>query len=190
MVRMLVALFLGVVSISAQAEMKFGAGFVAGDYTVQDPEGDTDSADETGVVGIITLPVNRNYPSWRYWFQLGHNSFEYEARTDQVGQEVTYTSLEGQIHLGFNVAREFKPWIGAGLGASLADYEGRHTIDEDGYLADSFEDRSETNTFLLLNAGLASTKLDAGFHVGLAATHKIPFDDGIEATELNLFFLF
>lgn len=177
-------------SCAVQADTKYGAGLIKGSYSVEDPDGSTDSASETAVVGIMAMPMNRNFPAWRYWFQLGHNSFDLDAGVNEVGQDVTTTSLEAQIHRGFNVSSEFKPWLGVGLGVSLSDYEGRFTIDSDGFLADTYEDRSETNMFLVLNTGAASKKLDGGFHIGVSLSQKVPFDDGVEATELNLFFLF
>ena len=182
--------FLLLAGSTSAADTKFGAGIVKGNYSVEDPDGSTDSASETAVVGVMTLPVNRNFPSWRYWFQLGHNSFSLDSGGSDVGQDVTSTSLEAHIHRGFNVSSEFKPWLGLGMGASLSDFENRHSVDEDGFLDETFEDRSETNMFLVLNGGAASTKLEGGFHIGAALSHKVPLDDGIEATELNLFFLF
>ena len=183
----LVTLFLSSISL---AETRFGAAAVMGNYTVEDPDGNAGDSSESSVVGIMTMPINRNFPGWRYWFQLGHNSFELDAATDEIGQDVTSTSVEGIIQKGFNVSSDFKPWLGAGVGAAMSDFNDRFTVDSDGFLAERFEDRSSNSAYLILNTGISSRELSKGFYVGVSLSYKKPLNDGIEATELNLFFLY
>lgn len=190
MLKVVVVLVTLVLSTVSLAETRFGAAAVMGNYSVDDPDGNAGDSSESSVVGIMTMPINRNFPAWRYWFQLGHSSFELDASTDEIAQSVTSTSLEGIIQKGFNVSSEFKPWLGAGVGAAMSDFNDRFTIDSDGFLAERFEDRSSNSAYLILNTGVSSRKLSKGFYVGASLSYKKPLNDGIEATELNLFFLY
>ncbi len=189
LLRMMV-LALALLSQSVYAQSRFGLGVVTGSYSVDDPKGSTDSANETSLFGVMTIPVNRNFPDWRYWFGLNYNAFELEPSTQDVGQEVTSVSIETILQKGFNVSSEIKPYAGLGVGVGANDFTKRHTIDSDGYLAERYEDRSETSFYLIANLGVATRKLDSGFFIGTSLSYKTPLEDGIEATELNLFFLY
>jgi hypothetical protein len=148
-----VALLCALATTTSYAETRFGIGVTQGNYSVEDPDGETDSTTETSVFGVMTMPFNRNLPEWRYWFELGHQSFDLDASQTNVGQSVTSTSFEAVIQRGLKISTGFRPWLGAGFGAGLNDYTDRYTIDQDGYLKEHFEDRSETNIYGILNAG-------------------------------------
>lgn len=181
---------LALLSASAYAETHFGLGAATGTYSVEDPEGPTDEDSTTSVFGVLTMEVDRNYPLWRYWFELNHRSFELEASQTNVAQKVSSTNFNTILQRGFNVSSQVRPWIGAGLGVGLNDYEDRYTIDQDGYLKELYDNRSETDATGLLNVGIATRKLDAGISLGASFTYEIPLTDGIEGTTFNVFIMF
>lgn len=186
----IILLTLFVTSFPAYSEVHFGIGASTGTYSVEDPKGATDSDNTTSVFGVLTMPVDRNYPLWRYWFELNHRSFEVDASQTKIGQKVKSTNINAMIQRGFNVSTQLRPWFGFGVGAGLNDYEDRYTIDQDGYLKDLYDDRSATDITGLLNVGLATRKLDAGFSLGTSLTYEIPLTDGIKGTTLNVFIMF
>lgn len=190
MVRMTMVAAIAAMSTCAFADTLYGLGASTGTYSVEDPEGTTDSDSTTALFGVITLPVDRNYPLWRYWFELNHRSFELEASQTNIAQKVTSTNFNAIVQRGFNISPQIRPWIGVGLGAGLNDYEDRYTIDQDGYLKDLYDNRSETDITGLLNIGIATRKLDAGISLGAAFTYEIPLTDGIEGTTFNVFIMF
>lgn len=185
-------LFVALASASVQvhSEVHFGIGASTGTYSVEDPKGSTDSDSTSSIFGVLTMPVDRNYPLWRYWFELNHRSFELEASQTDIGQKVSSTNINAIVQRGFDVSTQLRPWIGFGLGAGLNDYEDRYTIDQDGYLKDLYDNRSETDFTGLLNVGLATRKLDAGMALGASLTYEVPLTDGIEGTTLNVFIMF
>jgi len=189
-VRSLLVALLLVVSPLSNAETRFGVGVTQGNYSVEDPDGSADSTTEASIFGVVTMPMSRNWPDYRYWFQVAHKSFELDASTSEVGQEVTSTSLSAIIQRSFSISSDFRPWLGLGAGAGINDYEGRHTIDEDGFLKDRFDDRSNTSMYLILNAGISFRKLDNGVFIGTSINYERPIDDGIESTNLNVFLLY
>lgn len=181
---------LAAMSTCAFSDTLFGVGVATGSYSVDDPKGPTDKDSTTSVFGAMAMPINRNYPLWRYWFELNHRSFELEASPSNIGQKVSSTNINAMVQRGFNVSTQLRPWIGIGLGAGLNDYEDRYTIDQDGYLKDLYENRSATDITGLLNVGIATRKLEAGFSLGTSLTYEIPLTDGIEGTALNVFIMF
>jgi len=189
-VRSLLVALLLVVSPLSNAETRFGVGVTQGNYSVEDPDGSADSTTEASIFGVVTMPMSRNWPDYRYWFQVEHKSFELDASTSEVGQDVTSTSLSAIIQRSFSVSSDFRPWLGLGAGAGINDYDGRHTIDEDGFLKDRFDDRSNTSMYLILNAGISFRKLDNGVFIGTSINYERPIDDGIESTNLNVFLLY
>ena len=187
--RMFFALLATVPAI-VHADTHFALGASTGTYSVEDPEGPTDEDSTTAIFGVLTMEVDRNYPLWRYWFELNHRSFELEASQTNVAQKVSSTNFNAIVQRGFNVSSQVRPWIGAGLGVGLNDYEDRYIIDQDGYLKDLYDNRSETDMTGLLNVGIATRKLDAGISLGAALTYEIPLTDGIEGTTFSVFIMF
>lgn len=188
--RMIVAATALTVAATATADVRFGLGASTGTYSVEDPKGPTDEDSATSIFGAITMPINRNYPLWRYWFELNHRSFELEPSESNIAQKVSSTNFNTIFQRGFNVSSQIRPWLGVGFGAGLNDYEDRYTIDADGYLKDLYENRSETDITGLLTMGLATRKLDAGISLGASFTYEIPLTDGIEGTTFNVFIMF
>ena len=188
--RMIVAAMLTWFASLSHAETRYGLGVSTGNFSVEDPDGGAETVSETVLFGVMTLPVNRNYPLWRYWFEVGYRSFELEPSQTEVGQKVDSIKLDAQFQRGFNVSTHFRPWVGVGVGVDLSDYADRHTVDQDGYLKDHFSDRSETGIHGLLNAGIASRQFDAGFVLGASLTYEVPFGDTVESSTLNVFFLY
>ncbi|MBL4866745.1 MAG: hypothetical protein JKY67_10265 [Pseudomonadales bacterium] len=184
-----IILFTSVSNAYSYQNSRYGASVNFGNLSVSDPSGSTESKSKLFINGIMTLPMNRNYPNWRYWFDVSYTSFDLEPSITNLGQQVSSFSITSIAQKGFNVSSEFRPWIGLGLSLSLNDFENRFNIDRDGYIADHFSNRSETNLGAVFNVGLSLYPLKNGVFVGSNFSVFSPFDDGIELTKLSIFFL-
>jgi len=177
------------ISVSV-AETKYGAGISYGSYSVDDPDGTSARNSELALSGIMTMPINRNYAAWRYWFEIVHNEFTLEPSKTNVGQTVNSTTFEAIAQFGFNVSPYYRPWVGMGIGVGLNDYSDRITVTSDGFADRVLENRSGTSLFIIFNSGISLRKTKAGLIYGTAFNHKLALDNGIQASTLDLFFLY
>ena len=179
-----------ILSQVVSAETHYGGGVSYGPSTVKDPNKSTGNTNDLSISGIMTMPINRNYSAWRYWFEVGYNSFELDATNMEIGQRVTSASFTSIAQYGFSVSPDYRPWIGLGVGVGLNDFVDRLTLDEDGFIDEEFKDRSVTSLFIVFNSGASLRKTQAGLVFGVSFSHKVPLDDGIESSTLDFFFLY
>ena len=178
-----------VVHASSYQKTRFGASVNFGNLSVEDPNGESESKSELFISGIMTLPMDRNYPEWRYWFDATYKSFELAPSISNIGQQVSSFSISAVAQRGLNVSSEFRPWLGIGLNLSLDDYENRFLVARDGFISERFSNRSETNLGIVFNVGISLYPLKNGLYFGSSFSVFSPFENGINSTQLNIFFL-
>lgn len=188
-VGMLLFLTMGVAKASND---KYGITGSFANLSVDDPNGSTDTTSATYLSGVYTMPINRNDPSLRYWFELKYRSFELDSSTSsstQVGQDVTSLSLSATAQKAWAAQSIGAYWVGLGAELGLDDFENRHTVDSGGFLAQSFPDRSASNLGLIINSGFNLKKTQDGYFIGMNVNYHIPIDDGIDGFSVNAFVL-
>lgn len=115
----------------------------------------------------------------RYYAELHYGEFAIDADGSTVGQDVTQTAIAVSYQARFRLTRSFRPWAGAGVGYSNAEFRNRHTVDSDGYLAERFSDRAVSGFFVVLNASNYweyNDVFDYGAHLSL----ELPVDSDIQ----------
>tara|TARA_Y100000031_G_C8211835_1_gene381382 strand:- start:46 stop:480 length:435 start_codon:yes stop_codon:yes gene_type:complete len=138
----------------AQTKTVWGLGASYGSLSVDDPKGNTGSDSLFYISGFLSRAVNRNHPSWRYFFELNYRSFELAPSATEIGQDVSSFALSGTLQKGFDVSDAlFQVWLGAGASIELNEFENRQKTNASGKLATKYANRSETNYGLLLNTG-------------------------------------
>lgn len=137
--------------------------------SVDDPDGSTDATDTFSALSAIAmLPFGRDD---RWIVNVTKYDFTLDASQVDIGQDVQSIAIAGFYQRRLRLSRYFKPWIGVGPQIELSDKTARHTVDADGFLAQTFSDQD----------GVAYT-------LGVVASHEWPLSDqlefGINATYL------
>ena len=172
-----------ILPINAEANDLAWALYVkAGSYSVEDPDGSTEDVNKFLPGAKLTYPVvNRSSR-----VAVGFDWLDFELDTDgkEVAQKVSGYRLYGAYEYEFPVARNVRIWGGIGLTLNDVTYEDRYTVDSDGYLADHYEDRSESSagSTLYVNALFGRGVFVPG--VGIFA--DVPFGDSVKAIGVNL----
>lgn len=173
--RFLVAALALAAASSAQAdEFRFGIMGAYAQLSTEDPNGRTEDASK-GIPSLIgTFEWDRNS---RVFGQLYQYKYKLTSSTTQIGQKVERTGANISLQQQFRVARAFRPWLGLGLGFSEDSFSGRHTIDQDGFLAATFPNRSESSFNGIINAAVDWAVSDR-WNVGGVVQYETPFGDG------------
>ncbi len=139
-------LFIVVISLFSASAMAEGIGFnlyaKAGKLTISDPDGDTDSP--TSIVPGARLSYGLSTRGSRVFLGFEALSEDVDPDTDKIGQEISGSNFYGGYEKRFPISRDFKLWLGGSLNYVNQDYENRFTVDDDGFLADSYNDRSSS----------------------------------------------
>ena len=171
----------------AQSTTLLGYGLSVGQVTVNDPDGATKSTTDTT---LFQLYYFHEYTrDLRYYTELLINDFNLDASTNHIGQQVEQKSIGFGLQKRFRFTRHTKPWIGIGLNVSQEEYTERHTIDGDGFLAQTFNDREETVISINLQA-MSEYKMNKQFLLGLKAQYLTPIDDGVESFSISAIVLY
>jgi len=120
----------------------------------------------------------------RYYTELLINDFSLDASTTHIGQQVEQKSIAFGIQKRVRFTRHTKPWFGIGLNVSQEQYTQRHTIDGDGFLDQTFNDREETVISINLQA-MSEHEINKQFSLGLRAQYLRPVDEGVEGVSVS-----
>jgi hypothetical protein len=178
-------LLLTLLSPFSMADINFSGHVKAGLLTINDPDGEADQS----VVAIPGLKTTLDLSS-RYTYLIA--GFEYltasvDGSVENIGQDVDGYSLFVGAERRFSLSRSTKLWLSGALTYNDLRFENRYTIDEDGFLDMSFDDRKES----IAGISLAS---DVYFDVatswrwGLGIFADVPFGDGVQVAGVKLTF--
>lgn len=170
----------------ASEYIKYGVAGNIGNFSVEDPDGDTASQNSTYLSGILLTPVNRNNPSMRLWYEFSFRSFDLDASTSNIGQEVNSLSISATLQKGWSTKTIDAYWVGIGAALSLDDYSDRFKLDNQGFLSQQFNDRSETILGIIFNAGF-NMPAAKGYMYGFNFNFHLPIDDGVSGISTSLF---
>jgi hypothetical protein len=163
----ILAVPLGLPESTAKIGIAGGAALVS----VDDPDGDTETT--TGV-----QPFGLVYTDWfvgdiRYWTEAFYYAAELDASSDKIGQDVERYGVRFSLQKSFRIIQAWAPWFGLGLDVSKIDYTLRHTKDNEGFLLQRFDDRSETGVSLLVNV-VSEWPVGQAWSVGLKLEQSVP----------------
>ena len=156
------------------AKIGYSAGYLW--LSVDDPDGDTESSTGGQPFGLV-------YSDWfvgdfRYWAELFYYSASLDAATDKVGQDVERYGLRISAQKSFRIVEKWAPWLGLGFDVSQAKYSLRHTIDNEGFLAERFPDRDEMAVSLLVNA-ISEWSIAGDWSIALKLEQSIPLSSDV-----------
>ncbi|NOZ53764.1 MAG: hypothetical protein GXP08_11620 [Gammaproteobacteria bacterium] len=155
---------------------KVGYAIGAANVSVDDPE--TGSSTKWGV-----QPTSLIYTDWlvtdiRYWTTLYYLKTKLDASTDNTGQDATRFGVRFSLQKSLRLTHAWAPWFGIGIDVSRAQYTVRHTVDEEGFLLETFPDRSETTAAVVFSA-LSEWSLTRDWSVGLNFEQSLPITGDI-----------
>ncbi|MFQ5469821.1 MAG: hypothetical protein ACE5EH_05870 [Gammaproteobacteria bacterium] len=176
-------LFLNPALLQASEVSRIGYGLELHQLTVHDPDGEV--ATTSGSSYINLYYSDYLWRDTRYLVQI--NSFEsgIDAEVNKIGQDISSKGFFASIQKRLRLTRNFKPWLGGGLGYTTDEFSQRHNIDKDGFLINQLQDRNESSVNLLLNLTKEWELLDK-MELSGQFQYRYPFGDGIESTSMSL----
>lgn len=166
------------------ARLGFLLGFA--NFSVDDPNGD--SEDDWAIRPINAVYTDRAFDKYRYWAEAFYQDTVLSASSTQIGQQVTQLGIRGSIQLEMARHSIGTSWLGTGLQFSYDNYRNRHTIDDAGFLAQTYADRSGLEPALLINY-IYEKKL-AGWDLAGKLEKSIAVGDGASELSFSLVVLF
>lgn len=166
------------------ARLGFALGFA--NFTVDDPDGD--SEDDWAVRPLNIIYTDRAFGVYRYWAEAFYQDTVLSASNTQIGQEVKQLGIRGSMQREMARHSIGTSWLGAGFQLSHDNYRNRHTIDNAGFLAQTYSDRSGLEPALLLNY-MFEQKL-AGWDLAGKIEKSIALGDGTNELTFSLALLF
>ncbi len=164
-----------------QQTARVGIALGFANFTVDDPDGDSET--EWAVRPINFIYTDRAFDSYRYWAEAFYHDTVLSASTSKIGQEIKQLGVRGSIQKEISRHTLGDSWLGAGLQLSYDDYKNRHTVDNAGFLAQTYSDRSGFESALLINYVLE--KNIAGWDVAGKLEKSIAIGDG--TSEFSVF---
>jgi len=128
------------------------------------------------------------YTDWflagtRYWATLRYQQADFDAGVGKIGAHLTSYGGRLSVQHNFRVAKNFAPWLGAGIDLSQIHYSRRHTVDVDGYLVETFPSRTTLNTGLVVNA-THEWSFGRAFHIDTQLEQLLSVNDTVRETTL------
>jgi len=87
----------------------------------------------------------------RFWVQGQYHSLDFEGSKTESGQTVSGFEVAVLYQSKFRLSRHFKPWLGIGLSVAALEFKDSFITDNQGFLAQRFDDTSETGLAVDLN---------------------------------------
>lgn len=184
-----VFVFLLVVPVISTADTKVGLSPAVVMFSIDDPDGDTEDYVGFQPFGITTVhDLNNKY---RVMAVFNYFDFEVDPSTSEIGQSVEGYHVGTIIQRIIRIARGFNFHAGLGVSYTAADFTGRHTVAADGYLQDSYDDRSES-LFSLLGNISKEWEVSKSFEIGADLSYQYGLKDGLSGLKgvVSVFYKF
>lgn len=169
--------------VGAEEKPKYGwtPGYI--NYSVDDPNGSTESASELHLLGASYIfPISQIS---RIMGAVNIYDFDLKSSTSNIGQQVETISFSAYYQYRFRWSRNFKPWFGVGLVTNMDKFTKRHRVDSDGFLVETFPDREDTN----MNLGLlASYEWDVNSSISMDFNieYMVPLSESLEGLKFGV----
>jgi hypothetical protein len=136
--------------------------------------------------GLLIINSGR---SSRYWIQGQYHSLDFDGSETEIGQSVSGFEVAVLYQSKFRLSRHFKPWLGIGLSVAALDFEDRFITDNQGFLAQRFDDKSETGIAVDFNF---TTEIDwfKDYDTGFSFRVSVPTSDVLAKAEAGFYITF
>ena len=150
--------------------------------TVNDPDGPTKAVVD---VAPLTLIYTDWLPGgWRYWAEGYYFSASLAGSASDIGQQVSRIGARLAVQRNLQLWK-WSPWLGLGLDVSHNHYSKRYTVDSDGFLLNTYADRS--GFALGITAQIVNEwALARDWDMSVKLEHVFPAIGGITETALSV----
>lgn len=187
----IISLILVLVSGTASAfdKEKWGYGVYAknGSYTVGDPSGKVDNTFSTNFgAKIMFFPERRGS---RVFFALESGGFNLDADGGDSLNNAEVSSFGAQLgyERRFNIARDFKLWLGGALTAGNTTVENRYSLTSDGFLDTNFKDRDDSAVgFSVFMDTYFDVTEEGDIQIGIGPYYDFQGNDGVESGGIKI----
>ena len=163
-------------------------GYGVGVYrlAVDDPDGPTQAA-------VSAQPLTLIYTDWlpgglRYWAEGYFARTRLDAANGKLGEDVSRYGI--QFAVQHNVRwGSWSPWLGVGMDLSRNQYSKRYTVDSDGFLLNTYADRTATAVGINIHA-VSEWALERNWDLSAKLEQVIPVSGGVNETSLTVGILY
>ncbi len=152
----------------------------------EDPDGSTESEFSVSLFNVFYLmDLGRDT---RLFTNLSYIDYSVSASASDIAQDVSRYSVSAIYQTRFRPSRSFKPWLGIGLSFSSEEFTKRYTVDSDGFLLQSYKDRSDSGVALELDFTNDVTLFDTDLVIRVGFTSSLY--DGSSGFQSNLIWFY
>jgi len=154
-------------------------------FNIIDPFGPTATGNGFSLLNAVgILDVGRDS---RLIGSVGYDKFTLGASASNIGQDVARTGGSVSYQSMFRFTREFKPWVGVGLGVASESYKTRYTLSSGGNsVPASPPERSVNNIFAVLNIS-TEWQVNKTFDMGVHLQYEHPSGDGTKTLRIGIY---
>jgi len=184
---LVLSLFATTTALGSEGKNKhsMGVGLGVVSASIEDPNGSAETTPVIFPTFIYYVDMSRDQ---RAVSKFSYYDFSLNASQTDIGQEVTSLSFAGIYEWRQRIKRDFKPFLGAGLSFNSESIKSRHTVDNEGFLDQRYQDLDNAGFSLLLSASIDIEVADSNFQ--MRGVYTIPTYDGVSGIELSLLYLF
>lgn len=176
-----------VAAVADEKPFRFGVQTSLNSYKINDPAGPTAVGNGLSVGGIALVDVGRDS---RVMFNLDRDSYTLTGSNTNVGEGVSSVGGGLSYQRMWRATRDWKPWIGAGLGYSSVTYSNRFIFTSPAMQYKTlYGDRKGTETSLLLNANSEWT-YNSNFDIGLQAQFSEAISDKSSTLRIGIYVVY
>jgi len=136
--------------------------------------------------GLLIINSGR---SSRFWVQAQYQSLDFEGSETEIGQSVSGFDVAVLYQSRFRLSRHFKPWLGLGVSVAALEFKDRFTTDNQGFLAQRFENASKTGLAMDLNF-TTQTDWFKDYNTGFSLRVSLPTNDVLAKVEAGFYIIF
>ena len=125
----------------------------------------------------------------RFWSEVYYQEGTLDPTSKEIGQAIKRVGARLSIQSHLNLALPGKPWFGVGLQVEQENYSLRHTVDEYGFLLQTYPDRETLAVSVLVDAA-TEWRLSRRWDLSGKAAYAIPVNNGIAELAFAAVFLF
>lgn len=178
----------GAVAIGASENTaRIGYGVGVGMINVNEPQGNVET--DTSVQFLQLTYSDQWLQGYRYWGDVFVDNSEHKATETEIGQEMERFGVRAIVHRPLYLSNKYNLWAGGGLQLTQEKYTLRHRIDSDGFLVQSFGDRTQTSLALVLDM-VNEWQIDTRWNVGGRLRYSFALGDGADDLAASVVFLY
>lgn len=190
MTRLFIYLLLITSSASALADednWRYGLGMYATSSFVSDPFGGFSLGRGRAYSGMVMYNVNRGN---RIKFNLDTEADKIDASTTVVGESVVSSSANISLQHNLRLFREFKPWVGVGLGYADTKFSDRFYLTPSGAYSVPLENRTSADMTYVLCANNEWRFSGSKWSAGIEAQYSNTFLDKSGSLRVGFYFIY